>query len=155
MVGVVTFSYVLYCVLKDSIIEAGYRKQKYGMRKKDVTVKEDSLLHRINWHRIVLDEAHNIKERSCNTARSAVSSLPRLCDRFLLLVSCFLFCLGCYVTTSIDKPFFWCISLRCCLIGSGRCLAPPCRTALESFTLSFASCKPIPLGKVAVVLAHT
>ncbi|OAQ35830.1 hypothetical protein K457DRAFT_65668 [Linnemannia elongata AG-77] len=54
-----------------SIIEAGYRKQKYGVRKKDVTVKEDSLLHRINWHRIVLDEAHNIKERSCNTARSA------------------------------------------------------------------------------------
>ncbi|KAF9151125.1 DNA repair protein rad16 [Linnemannia schmuckeri] len=54
-----------------SIIEAGYRKQKYGVRKKDVTVKEDSLLHRIKWHRIVLDEAHNIKERSCNTARSA------------------------------------------------------------------------------------
>ncbi|KAF8946981.1 DNA repair protein rad16 [Haplosporangium gracile] len=54
-----------------SIIEAGFRKQKYGVRKKDVTVKEDSLLHRIRWHRIVLDEAHNIKERSCNTARSA------------------------------------------------------------------------------------
>ncbi|KAF9125782.1 DNA repair protein rad16 [Mortierella sp. 14UC] len=54
-----------------AIIESGYRKQKYGVRKKDVTVKEDSLLHRINWHRIVLDEAHNIKERSCNTARSA------------------------------------------------------------------------------------
>ncbi|KAG0278850.1 DNA repair protein rad16 [Linnemannia exigua] len=54
-----------------SIIESGYRKQKYGVRKKDMTVKEDSLLHRIRWHRIVLDEAHNIKERSCNTARSA------------------------------------------------------------------------------------
>ncbi|KAG9062345.1 DNA repair protein rad16 [Linnemannia hyalina] len=58
-----------------SIIEAGYRKQRYGVRKKDVTVKEDSLLHRINWHRIVLDEAHNIKERSCNTARSAFALL--------------------------------------------------------------------------------
>lgn len=78
-------------MLKDSIIEAGYRKQKYGVRKKDVTVKEDSLLHRINWHRIVLDEAHNIKERSCNTARSAVSTLPHLCHHFMLLVPCFLF----------------------------------------------------------------
>ncbi|KAF9099278.1 DNA repair protein rad16 [Mortierella sp. GBA35] len=54
-----------------SIIESGYRKQKYGVKKKDMTVKEDSLLHRIRWHRVVLDEAHNIKERSCNTARSA------------------------------------------------------------------------------------
>ncbi|KAF8941380.1 DNA repair protein rad16 [Dissophora ornata] len=54
-----------------SIIESGYRKQKYGFKRKGMTVKEDSLLHRIHWHRIILDEAHNIKERSCNTARSA------------------------------------------------------------------------------------
>ncbi|KAG0320628.1 DNA repair protein rad16 [Dissophora globulifera] len=56
-----------------SIIESGYRKQKYGFKRKNMTVKEDSLLHRIRWHRIILDEAHNIKERSCNTARSAFS----------------------------------------------------------------------------------
>ncbi|KAF9979766.1 DNA repair protein rad16 [Mortierella antarctica] len=54
-----------------SIIESGYRKQKYGFKRKGMTVKEDSLLHRIKWYRIILDEAHNIKERSCNTARSA------------------------------------------------------------------------------------
>ncbi|KAF9196683.1 DNA repair protein rad16 [Haplosporangium sp. Z 27] len=54
-----------------SIIESGYRKQKYGVKRGGMTVKEDSLLHRIKWHRIILDEAHNIKERSCNTARSA------------------------------------------------------------------------------------
>ncbi|KAF9394601.1 DNA repair protein rad16 [Mortierella sp. AD011] len=54
-----------------SIIESGYRKQKHGVKRGGVTVKEDSLLHRIKWHRIILDEAHNIKERSCNTARSA------------------------------------------------------------------------------------
>ncbi|KAF9109969.1 DNA repair protein rad16 [Mortierella sp. AM989] len=54
-----------------SIIESGYRKQKYGFKRGGMTVKEDSLLHRIKWHRIILDEAHNIKERSCNTARSA------------------------------------------------------------------------------------
>ncbi|KAF9178576.1 DNA repair protein rad16 [Haplosporangium sp. Z 11] len=54
-----------------SILESGYRKQKYGVKRKGMTVKEDSLLHRIKWYRVILDEAHNIKERSCNTARSA------------------------------------------------------------------------------------
>ncbi|KAF9437674.1 DNA repair protein rad16 [Entomortierella beljakovae] len=54
-----------------SIIESGYRKQKYGVKRGGMTVKEDSILHRIKWNRIILDEAHNIKERSCNTARSA------------------------------------------------------------------------------------
>ncbi|KAF9355164.1 DNA repair protein rad16 [Mortierella sp. AD094] len=54
-----------------SIIESGYRKQKHGFKRGGMTIKEDSLLHRIKWHRIILDEAHNIKERSCNTARSA------------------------------------------------------------------------------------
>ncbi|ORZ20124.1 SNF2 family N-terminal domain-domain-containing protein [Lobosporangium transversale] len=54
-----------------SIIESAFRKQKYGFRRGNTTVKEYSLLHRIKWYRIILDEAHNIKERSCNTARSA------------------------------------------------------------------------------------
>ncbi|KAG0243110.1 DNA repair protein rad16 [Actinomortierella wolfii] len=54
-----------------SILEASFRKEKYGVRRQNMTVKEDSLLHKIKWHRIILDEAHNIKERSSNTARSA------------------------------------------------------------------------------------
>jgi len=63
----------------DSIIEAGYRKQKFGVKRQGNTVKQDSLLHRIKWHRVILDEAHNIKERSCNTAKSAVStSIPNV-----------------------------------------------------------------------------
>ncbi|KAG8961769.1 DNA repair protein rad16 [Tulasnella sp. 419] len=33
-------------------------------------VKEKSPLHSIEWARVVLDEAHNIKERSCNTAKA-------------------------------------------------------------------------------------
>ncbi|KAG0046707.1 DNA repair protein rad16 [Gryganskiella cystojenkinii] len=58
-----------------SIIESGYRKQRFGFKRQGNTVKEDSLLHRIHWHRIILDEAHNIKERSCNTAKSAFALL--------------------------------------------------------------------------------
>jgi DNA repair protein RAD16 len=34
-------------------------------------VKEKSPIHQIHWNRIVLDEAHNIKERSTNTAKAA------------------------------------------------------------------------------------
>lgn len=60
------------CQTIDAILESAYRKQKYGVKRQGMTVKEDSLLHRIKWHRVILDEAHNIKERSCNTARSAV-----------------------------------------------------------------------------------
>jgi DNA repair protein RAD16 len=40
-----------------------------------MVVKEASLLHKVKWHRIVLDEAHNIKDRSSGSARSAVSAL--------------------------------------------------------------------------------
>lgn len=34
-------------------------------------IKEKSPIHQIHWNRIVLDEAHNIKERSTNTAKAA------------------------------------------------------------------------------------
>ena len=41
-------------------------------------VVANSLLHRINWHRIVLDEAHAIKDRRCSTAQ-AVFALYAQC----------------------------------------------------------------------------
>ncbi|KAL1934289.1 hypothetical protein VTP01DRAFT_6471 [Rhizomucor pusillus] len=53
-----------------SIIESCFRKQEYGVKRKQIIVKEKSPLHQIDWHRIILDEAHNIKDRSCNTARA-------------------------------------------------------------------------------------
>ncbi|KAK9702632.1 DNA repair protein rad16 [Basidiobolus ranarum] len=53
-----------------SIIESAFRKQEYGFKRKGELTKEKSLLHKIGWYRIVLDEAHNIKDRACNTARS-------------------------------------------------------------------------------------
>ncbi|CAO3665234.1 unnamed protein product [Umbelopsis ramanniana] len=53
-----------------SILESAFRKQEYGFKRTHHLVKEASLLHQIHWHRIILDEAHNIKDRSNNTARS-------------------------------------------------------------------------------------
>ncbi|KAG8913553.1 DNA repair protein rad16, partial [Tulasnella sp. 418] len=53
-----------------SVLESSYRKQKSGFKRKGVMVKEKSPLHSIEWARVVLDEAHNIKERSCNTAKA-------------------------------------------------------------------------------------
>ena len=48
--------------------------------------KEISVLHKINWRRIVLDEAHNIKARNTNTSK-AVFALNSL-YRWYVLESC-------------------------------------------------------------------
>ncbi|KAG8898718.1 DNA repair protein rad16, partial [Tulasnella sp. 417] len=54
-----------------AVLESVFRKQHSGFTRKGVILKEKSILHQIHWRRIVLDEAHNIKERSCNTAKAA------------------------------------------------------------------------------------
>ncbi|KIO29167.1 hypothetical protein M407DRAFT_70990 [Tulasnella calospora MUT 4182] len=54
-----------------AVLESVFRKQHSGFTRKGVILKEKSILHHIHWRRIVLDEAHNIKERSCNTAKAA------------------------------------------------------------------------------------
>lgn len=71
-----------------SVLESCFRKQQSGFKRRGHIIKEDSLLHRVEWKRIVvsgsicaalarslihmqLDEAHNIKERSSNTAKAA------------------------------------------------------------------------------------
>lgn len=52
-------------------MESSFRREHKGFQRKGQTYKEDSLVHRIDWHRVILDEAHNIKDRSSNTARAA------------------------------------------------------------------------------------
>ena len=53
-----------------AIVESMFRKQNYGFKRKGDLVKEKSLLHGIKWGRVILDEAHAIKDRSCSTARA-------------------------------------------------------------------------------------
>ncbi len=52
-------------------LERTFSKQEKGMKRKGELIFEESPLHAIHWHRIVLDEAHNIKERSTNVAKAA------------------------------------------------------------------------------------
>ncbi|KAF8885285.1 SNF2 family N-terminal domain-containing protein [Mucidula mucida] len=58
-----------------AVLESSFRKQEKGFERKvnnkRVFITEESPVHQITWNRIILDEAHNIKERSTNTAKAA------------------------------------------------------------------------------------
>lgn len=54
-----------------AVLESSFRRQNSGFRRKGELIKESSILHKVKWHRVILDEAHNIKDRSCNTAKGA------------------------------------------------------------------------------------
>jgi DNA repair protein RAD16 len=45
-------------------LESMYRKQEKGFKRKNGMHKEQSIIHQIHFHRVILDEAHNIKVRS-------------------------------------------------------------------------------------------
>eukprot|EP00730_Choanoeca_flexa_P001336 TRINITY_DN10591_c0_g1_i4.p1 TRINITY_DN10591_c0_g1~~TRINITY_DN10591_c0_g1_i4.p1 ORF type:complete len:790 (+),score=184.36 TRINITY_DN10591_c0_g1_i4:29-2371(+) len=52
-------------------IESEFRRMRSGFIRKGEKVKEDSTIHAVAFHRIILDEAHFIKERSSSTARAS------------------------------------------------------------------------------------
>ncbi|RLV93142.1 DNA repair protein RAD16 [Spathaspora sp. JA1] len=54
-----------------SVLESVYRKQTYGFKRKNGLVKEKSPLHTMEFYRVILDEAHNIKDRTSNTSKAA------------------------------------------------------------------------------------
>lgn len=45
-------------------LESIYRKESKGWKRDDGLVKENSKIHAIKYHRLILDEAHNIKSRT-------------------------------------------------------------------------------------------
>lgn len=51
-------------------LESMYRKQEKGFKRKNGIHKEDSVIHAIKFHRVILDEAHCIKTRSTMTAKA-------------------------------------------------------------------------------------
>ncbi|KAK6334088.1 DNA repair protein rad16 [Orbilia brochopaga] len=62
-------------------LESIYRKETTGFKRKGAVIKEPSAVHRFEWHRVVLDEAHNIKDRHNSTSRAvfALKTKYKLC----------------------------------------------------------------------------
>lgn len=99
-----------------NVLESVYRKQQHGFKRVGGLVKEKSILHAINFHRVILDEAHNIKDRTCATAKAtfALNSTYRLClsgtplqNRIGELFSLLRF-------LQIDPfAYYYCVSERC------------------------------------------
>ncbi|KAI5838951.1 SNF2 family N-terminal domain-containing protein [Morchella snyderi] len=54
-----------------SVLESIYRKQTTGFKRKDGIYKQDSPIHMLKFNRVILDEAHNIKDRSSKSAKAA------------------------------------------------------------------------------------
>ncbi|BDD56529.1 hypothetical protein MAP00_001974 [Monascus purpureus] len=51
-------------------LESIHRKESKGWVRNGKIVKEDSVIHSIHYHRLVLDEAHSIKQRTTSVARA-------------------------------------------------------------------------------------
>ncbi|KAJ9628536.1 DNA repair protein rad16 [Taxawa tesnikishii (nom. ined.)] len=51
-------------------LESLYRKETKGWSRGEDIIKEDSPLHAIHFHRLILDEAHSIKSRTTGVARA-------------------------------------------------------------------------------------
>jgi DNA repair protein RAD16 len=57
-------------IMSYNSLESMYRKQEKGFQRKDGIFKEKSIMHQIDFHRIILDEAHCIKTRTTMTAKA-------------------------------------------------------------------------------------
>ncbi|KAF1823096.1 uncharacterized protein K489DRAFT_370681 [Dissoconium aciculare CBS 342.82] len=51
-------------------LESLYRKETKGWSRGEDIVKEDSLIHAMHFHRLILDEAHSIKSRTTGVAKA-------------------------------------------------------------------------------------
>lgn len=62
-------------------LESMFRKQEKGFKRKDGLHLEKSVIHAIDFHRIILDEAHSIKTRTTMTAKAcfALKTTYRWC----------------------------------------------------------------------------
>ena len=51
-------------------LESMYRKESKGWKREEGLVKENSRIHAIKYHRLILDEAHSIKSRTTSVAKA-------------------------------------------------------------------------------------
>ncbi|KAL8403970.1 hypothetical protein RB594_009014 [Gaeumannomyces avenae] len=68
-------------IMSYNSLESLYRKQEKGFARKDGIYKEKSLIHQLNFHRVILDEAHYIKSRVTMTSKAcfALKTTYRWC----------------------------------------------------------------------------
>ncbi|KAK4241445.1 SNF2 family N-terminal domain-containing protein [Achaetomium macrosporum] len=57
-------------IMSYNSLESMYRKQEKGFQRKDGLLKEKSIIHQTEFHRVILDEAHCIKTRTTMTAKA-------------------------------------------------------------------------------------
>ncbi|KAK4225500.1 DNA repair protein RAD16 [Podospora fimiseda] len=57
-------------IMSYNSLESLYRKQEKGFNRKDGLYKENSVIHKTEFHRVILDEAHCIKTRTTMTAKA-------------------------------------------------------------------------------------
>ena len=57
-------------IMSYNSLEAMFRKQEKGFKRKEGLYKEKSVMHQIHFHRVILDEAHSIKTRTTMTAKA-------------------------------------------------------------------------------------
>ncbi|KAK0548686.1 DNA repair protein rad16 [Tilletia horrida] len=64
-----------------AVLESSFRRQESGFVRKGEKFTEPSAVHKVEWRRVILDEAHNIKDRATNTAKGAfaLKSVYRWC----------------------------------------------------------------------------
>lgn len=58
-------------------LESIWRKQSKGWKRNEDLVKENSRIHAIKFHRLILDEAHNIKSRETSVAKACFALKAR------------------------------------------------------------------------------
>ncbi|KAF1983432.1 hypothetical protein K402DRAFT_338526 [Aulographum hederae CBS 113979] len=57
-------------IVSYNTLESMYRKQEKGWSRGEVIIKDRSPIHGINFHRLILDEAHSIKSRNSGVAKA-------------------------------------------------------------------------------------
>lgn len=57
-------------IMSYNSLESVFRKQEKGFKRQGGLVKEKSVIHQTEFHRIILDEAHSIKTRTTMTAKA-------------------------------------------------------------------------------------
>jgi DNA repair protein RAD16 len=68
-------------IISYNSLESMYRKQEKGWSRGENIVKEDSPMHAVKFHRVILDEAHSIKQRTTGVAKAcfALKSTYKWC----------------------------------------------------------------------------